>query len=44
MQRVHRPAFVIMNPKSGGGKVAKFGLSGKATKPGAQVPCSKVRP
>jgi hypothetical protein len=30
-------AFVIMNPRSGGGKVAKFGLSGKATRPGAEV-------
>ena len=30
-------AFVIMNPRSGGGKVAKFGLSGKVTELGAEV-------
>jgi diacylglycerol kinase family enzyme len=29
--------FVIMNPRSGGGKVAKFGLAGKATALGAEV-------
>ena len=30
-------AFVIMNPRSGGGKVAKFGLSDKVTELGAEV-------
>jgi diacylglycerol kinase family enzyme len=34
--RQQRP-FVIMNPRSGGGKVAKFGLAGKATALGAEV-------
>ncbi len=29
--------FVIMNPRSGGGKVAKFGLTGKAAALGAEV-------
>ena len=29
--------FVIMNPRSGGGKVAKFGLADKATARGAKV-------
>lgn len=29
--------FVIMNPRSGGGKVGKFGLEGKATGLGARV-------
>jgi diacylglycerol kinase family enzyme len=29
--------FVIMNPRSGGGKVAKFGLADKATALGAEV-------
>src|ERR1700683_376725 len=29
--------FVIMNPRSGGGKVARFGLAGKATRLGAEV-------
>jgi diacylglycerol kinase family enzyme len=29
--------FVIMNPRSGGGKVAKFGLNDKATALGAEV-------
>ena len=32
-----RHAFVIMNPRSGGGKVAKFGLKEKAEALGAQV-------
>ena len=32
-----RQPFVIMNPGSGGGKVAKFGLNDKATALGAQV-------
>lgn len=34
-----RPArpFVIMNPRSGGGKVAQFGLSGQAAALGAEV-------
>jgi diacylglycerol kinase family enzyme len=32
-----RRPFVIMNPRSGGGKVAKFGLNDKATAAGAQV-------
>jgi diacylglycerol kinase family enzyme len=30
-------AFIVMNPRSGGGKVAKFGLKEKATALGAQV-------
>src|SRR5215470_5227221 len=30
-------AFLIMNPRSGGGKVAKFGLKGKAEALGAEV-------
>ena len=34
--RPRRP-FVIMNPRSGGGKVTKFGLAGKAEKLGAEV-------
>jgi diacylglycerol kinase family enzyme len=34
--RLRRP-FVIMNPRSGGGKVTKFGLQEKAEKLGAQV-------
>jgi diacylglycerol kinase family enzyme len=34
--RPRRP-FVIMNPRSGGGKVAKFGLQEKAEKLGAEV-------
>jgi diacylglycerol kinase family enzyme len=29
--------FVVMNPRSGGGKVTKFGLAGKATALGAEV-------
>jgi diacylglycerol kinase family enzyme len=29
--------FVIMNPRSGGGKVGKFGLAGKASELGAEV-------
>src|SRR6266571_3084057 len=32
----HRP-FVIMNPRSGGGKVARFGLADKAAAAGAEV-------
>ena len=32
-----RHAFVIMNPRSGGGKVAKFGLKQKAESLGAEV-------
>ena len=32
-----RQPFVIMNPRSGGGKVTKFGLNDKATALGAQV-------
>ena len=32
-----RQPFVIMNPRSGGGKVAKFGLAGKAEGLGAEV-------
>ncbi len=32
-----RQPFVIMNPRSGGGKVAKFGLDDKATARGARV-------
>jgi diacylglycerol kinase family enzyme len=32
-----RQPFVIMNPRSGGGKVAKFGLKDKATALGADV-------
>jgi diacylglycerol kinase family enzyme len=32
-----RQAFVIMNPRSGGGKVAKFGLAAKASGLGAEV-------
>jgi diacylglycerol kinase family enzyme len=32
-----RRPFVIMNPRSGGGKVARFGLAGKATGLGAEV-------
>ena len=32
-----RQPFVIMNPRSGGGKVAKFGLNDKATALGARV-------
>ena len=32
-----RQPFVIMNPRSGGGKVAKFGLAGKAADLGAEV-------
>jgi diacylglycerol kinase family enzyme len=32
-----RQPFVIMNPRSGGGKVAKFGLRDKATALGAEV-------
>ena len=32
-----RQPFVIMNPRSGGGKVGKFGLDGKATGLGARV-------
>ena len=32
-----RQPFVIMNPRSGGGKVAKFGLDDKATALGARV-------
>ncbi len=32
-----RQPFVIMNPRSGGGKVGKFGLADKATGLGAQV-------
>ena len=32
-----RQPFVIMNPRSGGGKVAKFGLTGKAAALGAEV-------
>jgi diacylglycerol kinase family enzyme len=35
-QRPRRP-FVIMNPRSGGGKVTKFGLKDKAEKLGAEV-------
>jgi diacylglycerol kinase family enzyme len=35
-RRPRRP-FVIMNPRSGGGKVGKFGLQEKAEKLGAQV-------
>ena len=34
--RPQRP-FLIMNPRSGGGKVTKFGLKDKAEKLGAQV-------
>jgi hypothetical protein len=30
-------AFLIMNPRSGGGKVARFGLKEKAEAPGAEV-------
>jgi hypothetical protein len=30
-------AFLIMNPRSGGGKVAKFGLKQKAEALGAEV-------
>jgi diacylglycerol kinase family enzyme len=33
----HQRPFVIMNPRSGGGKVTKFGLAGKATALGAEV-------
>ena len=33
----HRQPFVIMNPRSGGGKVAKFGLDAKASGLGARV-------
>src|SRR5262249_760076 len=32
-----RRAFLIMNPRSGGGKVAKFGLKDKAEAMGAEV-------
>jgi diacylglycerol kinase family enzyme len=32
-----RHPFMIMNPRSGGGKVGKFGLNGKATALGAEV-------
>lgn len=32
-----RRAFIVMNPRSGGGKVAKFGLDEKARALGAQV-------
>ncbi len=32
-----RQPFVIMNPRSGGGKVAKFGLAGQAAGLGAEV-------
>jgi diacylglycerol kinase family enzyme len=32
-----RRAFLIMNPRSGGGKVARFGLKDKAEKLGAEV-------
>ena len=32
-----RRAFIVMNPRSGGGKVAKFGLEEKARALGAQV-------
>jgi Diacylglycerol kinase catalytic domain len=32
-----RRAFLIMNPKSGGGKVGKFGLKGRAEALGARV-------
>jgi diacylglycerol kinase family enzyme len=32
-----RQPFVIMNPRSGGGKVARFGLAGKAAGLGAEV-------
>jgi diacylglycerol kinase family enzyme len=32
-----RQPFVIMNPRSGGGKVARFGLEGKAAGLGAEV-------
>ena len=32
-----RQPFVIMNPRSGGGKVARFGLAGKAAELGAEV-------
>jgi diacylglycerol kinase family enzyme len=32
-----RQPFVIMNPRSGGGKVGKFGLEGKAAELGAEV-------
>jgi diacylglycerol kinase family enzyme len=37
--RAHRPgrAFLIMNPRSGGGKVARFGLVAKARELGATV-------
>ena len=33
----HRQPFMIMNPRSGGGKVGKFGLKDKATALGAEV-------
>ncbi|HKB31395.1 MAG TPA: diacylglycerol kinase family protein [Streptosporangiaceae bacterium] len=33
----HRRPFMIMNPRSGGGKVARFGLKDKATALGAEV-------
>jgi len=38
-RKAHRPrhAFLIMNPRSGGGKVAKFGLVAKAKELGATV-------
>jgi hypothetical protein len=40
-QAVPRPqrAFLIMNPRSGGGKVARFGLKEKAEALGAEVVC-----
>ena len=37
MATPRRQVFVIMNPRSGGGKVGKFGLRGKATALGAEV-------
>jgi diacylglycerol kinase family enzyme/predicted HAD superfamily phosphohydrolase YqeG len=36
-QRSARHPFLIMNPRSGGGKVAKFGLQAKAERLGAEV-------
>jgi diacylglycerol kinase family enzyme len=38
-RKANRPrrAFLIMNPRSGGGKVARFGLAGKAKSLGATV-------
>ena len=40
--RPQRP-FIVMNPRSGGGKVGRFGLKEKAEALGAEVACSRAR-